>query len=43
MSDNSKITTDHLRRGAIVYVRQSSSTQVENNRESTALSTGVQD
>jgi len=36
MSDNSKITTDHLRRGAIVYVRQSSSTQVENNRESTA-------
>lgn len=36
MSDNSKITADHLRRGAIVYVRQSSSTQVENNRESTA-------
>jgi DNA invertase Pin-like site-specific DNA recombinase len=36
MSDNSKITTDHLRRCAVVYVRQSSSTQVENNRESTA-------
>ena len=31
-----KITTDHLRRCAVVYVRQSSSTQVENNRESTA-------
>ena len=36
MSDNPKITTDHLRRCAVVYVRQSSSTQVENNRESTA-------
>ncbi len=36
MSDNSKITIEHLRRCAIVYVRQSSSTQVENNRESTA-------
>jgi DNA invertase Pin-like site-specific DNA recombinase/predicted DNA-binding transcriptional regulator AlpA len=36
MSENSKITTDHLRRCAVVYVRQSSSTQVENNRESTA-------
>ncbi|MHB8310930.1 recombinase family protein [Metallibacterium sp.] len=36
MSEHTKITTDHLRRCAIVYVRQSSSTQVENNRESTA-------
>lgn len=36
MSDNPKITMDHLRRCAVVYVRQSSSTQVENNRESTA-------
>jgi DNA invertase Pin-like site-specific DNA recombinase len=32
----SKITSDHLRRHAIVYVRQSSTTQVEHNRESTA-------
>ena len=36
MSEHSKITSDHLRRCAVVYVRQSSSTQVENNRESTA-------
>ena len=36
MSDLCKITSDHLRRSAVVYVRQSSSTQVENNRESTA-------
>jgi len=36
MSESTKITTDHLRRCAVVYVRQSSSTQVENNRESTA-------
>jgi DNA invertase Pin-like site-specific DNA recombinase len=36
MSEHTKITTDHLRRCAVVYVRQSSSTQVENNRESTA-------
>ena len=36
MSDNPKISTDHLRRCAVVYARQSSSTQVENNRESTA-------
>ena len=36
MTENTKITTDHLRRCAVVYVRQSSSTQVENNRESTA-------
>jgi DNA invertase Pin-like site-specific DNA recombinase len=36
MSEMSKITQDHVRRSAIVYVRQSSTTQVENNRESTA-------
>lgn len=36
MSELSKITTDHLRRRAVVYVRQSSTTQVEHNRESTA-------
>src|SRR6185295_14287277 len=31
-----KITVEHLHRCAIVYVRQSSTTQVEHNRESTA-------
>lgn len=36
MSEPSKITPDHLRRSAIVYVRQSSANQVEHNRESTA-------
>lgn len=36
MSELSKITADHLRRRALIYVRQSSPTQVENNRESTA-------
>jgi len=36
MSELSKITADHLRRCALVYVRQSSTTQVEHNRESTA-------
>jgi DNA invertase Pin-like site-specific DNA recombinase len=36
MSEQTKITADHLRRCAIVYVRQSSATQVEHNRESTA-------
>jgi DNA invertase Pin-like site-specific DNA recombinase len=36
VSEQSKITTDHLRRYAVVYVRQSSTTQVEQNRESTA-------
>lgn len=35
MSETAKITADHLRRGALVYVRQSSAAQVENNREST--------
>lgn len=36
MSELTKITSDHLRRRAVVYVRQSSTTQVEHNRESTA-------
>ncbi len=36
MSELSKVTRDHLRRRAIVYVRQSSAAQVEHNRESTA-------
>lgn len=36
MSDTAKITPDHLRRRAIVYVRQSSAHQVEHHRESTA-------
>jgi len=35
MSDRTKITTAHLRRRAFVYVRQSTTTQVEYNREST--------
>jgi DNA invertase Pin-like site-specific DNA recombinase len=34
MSELSKITSDHLRWRAVVYVRQSSTTQVEHNRES---------
>jgi len=36
MNELSKINAEHLRRCAIVYVRQSSTTQVEHNRESTA-------
>lgn len=36
MSDRQKITEQHRRRGAIVYVRQSSPTQVERNHESRA-------
>src|ERR1700726_2331354 len=35
MSDNSKVTAAHLRRRALVYVRQSTTSQVEYNREST--------
>jgi DNA invertase Pin-like site-specific DNA recombinase len=35
MSDSAKITATHLRRRAFVYVRQSTSAQVESNREST--------
>ncbi len=36
MSETVKITPDHLRRCALVYVRQSTTAQVEHNRESTA-------
>jgi DNA invertase Pin-like site-specific DNA recombinase len=36
MTDNSKVGLSHTRRTAIVYVRQSSVSQIENNRESTA-------
>src|SRR5262244_68603 len=35
MSDNSKVTAAHLRRLALVCVRQSTTSQVEHNREST--------
>jgi DNA invertase Pin-like site-specific DNA recombinase len=35
MSDTLKITSSHLARAAIVYLRQSSAAQVEHNREST--------
>jgi DNA invertase Pin-like site-specific DNA recombinase len=35
MNDRAKITSSHLSRQAIVYLRQSSAAQVENNREST--------
>ena len=35
MSDHSKITAAHLRRRSLVYVRQSTTAQVEYNREST--------
>lgn len=36
MSDPTQITPGHLRRAALVYVRQSSAAQVEHNRESTS-------
>jgi DNA invertase Pin-like site-specific DNA recombinase len=36
MIDNNKIKASHTRRAAIVYIRQSHPSQVENNRESTA-------
>jgi hypothetical protein len=35
MNERAKITASHLSRQAIVYLRQSSAAQVENNREST--------
>jgi DNA invertase Pin-like site-specific DNA recombinase len=37
MSELAKVTASHLRRPAVVYVRQSSLTQIERNCESTAL------
>jgi len=36
MTDRSKVTAAHRRRSAIVYVRQSTQSQLERNRESTA-------
>jgi DNA invertase Pin-like site-specific DNA recombinase len=35
MTEHAKVTESHLSRAAIVYLRQSSAAQVENNREST--------
>jgi len=35
MTEHSKITPAHLARQAIVYIRQSTTAQVEHNREST--------
>ncbi len=35
MSSNDKIKSTHLDRSAYVYVRQSTATQVQHNREST--------
>src|ERR1700757_1098410 len=47
MNERLKITPSHLSRQAIVYLRQSSAAQVENNRESTdrqyALATKARD
>ena len=37
MTELGKVTMSHLRRPAVVYVRQSSLTQIERNTESTAL------
>jgi DNA invertase Pin-like site-specific DNA recombinase/uncharacterized protein YndB with AHSA1/START domain len=36
MIDNNKVKASHTRRAAMVYIRQSHPSQVENNRESTA-------
>src|SRR6266849_6674740 len=36
MNDLAKVTTNHIQRGAFVYIRQSRPSQVEYNRESTA-------
>ena len=35
MSDTAKIKPTHTHRAAVIYVRQSSPSQVEHNREST--------
>jgi hypothetical protein len=37
--NESKITASHLRRTAVIYVRQFSLTQVDRNKESTARHT----
>jgi DNA invertase Pin-like site-specific DNA recombinase len=36
VSDHPKVTASHLRRAAVIYVRQSTLAQVDRNRESTA-------
>ena len=36
MSEHPKVTASHLRRAAVIYVRQSTLAQVDRNRESTA-------
>jgi hypothetical protein len=36
VSEHPKVTTSHLRRAAVIYVRQSTLAQVDRNRESTA-------
>jgi DNA invertase Pin-like site-specific DNA recombinase len=41
MNNNSKVTSDHLRRLAFLYIRQSSLHQVQDNRESTARQYGL--
>lgn len=41
MSESAKISAAHLRRRAYVYVRQSTSAQVEHNRESTERQYGL--
>ena len=41
MSETDKIGPSHLRRPAVVYVRQSSASQVERNTESTARQYGL--
>ena len=41
MSEHAKIATTHLRRTAVVYVRQSSASQLERNRESTDRQYGL--
>ena len=43
MSDLDKITEQHRHRRAIVYVRQSSPGQVQNNHESRALQYALRD
>jgi len=43
MSEDHKVQPDHLRRTACVYVRQSTTTQVTHNRESTARQYALRD
>ena len=41
MNETAKIRPSHLRRPAVIYVRQSSASQVERNTESTARQYGL--